>query len=331
MHKSSGIFVALKEALQRYGADATRVALMGTTEGLDDPDWRDQAAEEAVRNIRSFAAFVADVISRAATGKAEHYMDSWLESRLQRHIGVVTAALDVLKTRTAFYDAYYGLWNDLKWYLHRVENPNRATLRYALEVWLRLLAPFMPFVCEELWSESGERGLVSVAEWPRLEQSLVDRQSEFEEEYRLKVIEDSKAIMKLLKATPTSAHFFAAPDWKWEILRLILEEKGAEMMDHGRLMKRLMQQPENRKRGAELAKNAGALIESAKGMSPEWREVVLKDQVDEVHMMMEAKEFIEKELGIPIAVHRSEYAASDPTRRSEKALPLKPAIYLETK
>ncbi len=331
MHKSSGIFVALKDALHQYGADATRVALIGTTEGLDDPDWRDKAAEEAVRNIRSFASFVRDVISRAATGKAEHYMDSWLESRLQKHIKIVTDALEALKTRTAFYDAYYGVWNDLKWYLHRAKNSNRATLRYALGVWLRLLAPFMPFVCEELWAESGEGGVLSIEEWPRMEETLVDRRSEFEEEYRLKVLEDSKAIMKLLRAKPTSAHFFAAPDWKWEILRMILLEKGAELLDQGRLMKRLMQDPENRKRGAELAKSAGALIEAAKGMSPEWREAVLKDQIDEVHMMMEAKSFLEEELGIPIAVHRSEYAASDPTHRSEKALPLKPAIYLETK
>lgn len=250
---------------------------------------------------------------------------------MQRHIGAVTEALESLKTRTAFYDAYYGVWNDLKWYLHRVENPNRVTLRYALGVWLRLLAPFMPFVCEELWVKFGEKGLVSVEDWPKMEDSLVDRRSEFEEKYRLKVLEDSKAIMKLLKATPTSAHYFAAPDWKWEILRMIFEEKGAEMMDQGRLMKRLMQNPENRKRGAELAKSAGALIEVAKGMSPEWREVALKDQVDEVHIMTEAKDFIEKELGIPIAVHRSEYAVSDPTHRSGRALPFKPAIYLDTK
>ncbi len=330
MHKSSGIFVALKDALRQHGADATRVALMGTTEGLDDPDWRDHAAEEATRNIRSFATFVHENLSGKESGGEKHYMDSWLMSRLQRHISRVTEALEALKTRTAFYDAHYSVWNDLRWYLHRVESPNRATMQYALGIWLRLLAPFMPFVCEELWSEMGQKHFISIEEWPQSDDTLTDRRSEFEEEYRQKVLEDSKAILKLLKVKPTSAHYYAAPGWKWEILKTIVEGVGGEMLDQGRLMKRLMENPENRKRGADLAKSMGSLIEAAKSLSPDWREVVLDNRVDEVHTLMEAKSFLERELGMPIAIHRSDYAEFDPTHRSERAIPLKPGIYLDT-
>ncbi len=330
MHKSKGIFVTLKDALREYGADAVRAALMSTTEGLDDPDWRNKAAEEAVRTIKSLAAFVSENLPRPDMGEGKHYMDSWLMSRLQKHITDTTKALEALKTRTAFYNACYTVWNDLRWYLHRVKTPNRATLRYALGVWLRLLTPFTPYVCEELWAETGERQFISNEEWPVANETLIDKRSEFEEEYRQRVLGDSKAIMKLLRTTPTSAHYYTAPDWKWEILRSILEEKGREMLDQGRLMERLMQKPENRKRGAELAKNAAALIDAARDLSPEWREAVMKNRVDEVHIILEAKDFFEKELGIPIAVHRSEYASFDPTHRSGRAIPLKPAIFLET-
>ncbi|MCU1423667.1 MAG: valS, partial [Microbacteriaceae bacterium] len=40
-----------------------------------------------------------------------------------------------------------------------------ATLRHAIDVMLRLLAPFIPFATEEVWSWTHE-GSVHVAEWP---------------------------------------------------------------------------------------------------------------------------------------------------------------------
>ena len=40
MHKSKGNFITMKGAVDKYGADATRCALMLGAEGMDDPDWR---------------------------------------------------------------------------------------------------------------------------------------------------------------------------------------------------------------------------------------------------------------------------------------------------
>jgi leucyl-tRNA synthetase len=40
MHKSKGNFITMKNAVDRYGADATRCALLLGAEGMDDPDWR---------------------------------------------------------------------------------------------------------------------------------------------------------------------------------------------------------------------------------------------------------------------------------------------------
>ena len=40
MHKSKGNFITMKGAVEKYGADATRCALLLGAEGMDDPDWR---------------------------------------------------------------------------------------------------------------------------------------------------------------------------------------------------------------------------------------------------------------------------------------------------
>ncbi|MCS6768807.1 MAG: leucine--tRNA ligase, partial [Candidatus Caldarchaeum sp.] len=54
MSKSKGNFITLKTAVQRHGADATRLALMLSAEDLDDPDWRTKNVEEAEQFIQNF-------------------------------------------------------------------------------------------------------------------------------------------------------------------------------------------------------------------------------------------------------------------------------------
>ncbi len=330
LQKSMGNFVSLKDALNRYGADAVRVALLGTTEGVEDHDWRDYEADEASRSIKSFVGFLRENLTRTDIVDGKQNMDSWLISRLQKHIARVSEALEALKTKTAFNTAYYGIWNDLKWYLHRVRNPNRTTLRYAIETWLRLLLPFIPFACSELWRESGGAGFISKEVWPDADENLIDNRSEFEEEYRRRVLDDSKAIMKLLKTPPVTVHYYTSERWKWEVLKAILSE-SYEVQDQGKLTKRLMQKTDNKERGAELMKNAPALIALARELSPAWRQAIANNHIDETHIITEGKDFFEKELGIPISVQTLDYAKINPKSQSQNPIPTRPVIYLETK
>ena len=76
-------------------------------------------------------------------------------SVLQRRIKAVTDAIENLKTRTAAEIALFEIWNDIRWYLRRTENPNPKILLEVVDVWIRLLAPFIPYLCEELWHMIG--------------------------------------------------------------------------------------------------------------------------------------------------------------------------------
>ncbi len=41
-----------------------------------------------------------------------------------------------------------------------------------------MLAPFAPYICEELWSEMNGKGFISVAEWPRVDETKIDAMAE---------------------------------------------------------------------------------------------------------------------------------------------------------
>ena len=90
-----------------------------------------------------------------------------MQSKLQKRINTVSASLDELKTRTALQVAFFETWNDFRWYIQRNAGADVGALRESVEVWVRLMAPFAPFVCEELWSRIGGTGFVSLAEWPK--------------------------------------------------------------------------------------------------------------------------------------------------------------------
>ena len=151
MSKSKGNFITLKDALNKYGADSTRCALLLGGEGMNDPDWRADTAKEIKRKLRGFQNLAYNIIEKAKQSPSGH-MEDWLFSVLQQKITIITENMDVLKTRTALEYALFEVWNDFRWYIRRNEDLNSKVLIQALEIWIRLLAPFAPYLCEELWN-----------------------------------------------------------------------------------------------------------------------------------------------------------------------------------
>jgi leucyl-tRNA synthetase len=113
MHKSKGNFETVKNAVEKYGADATRCALMLAAEGMDDPDWRTENVKDVQNKLESFYNFARSIIDNAKTEENSH-LEKWLISTLQDRIAKVTASLEEMKTRTAVEIAVFEVWKDRK-------------------------------------------------------------------------------------------------------------------------------------------------------------------------------------------------------------------------
>ncbi len=66
---------------------------------------------------------------------------------------------------------YARYWNRVMRDLGLVEI-DEPVAREALEVLIRMLAPFAPHISEELWEGLGHRGSLARAEWPRYDEEL---------------------------------------------------------------------------------------------------------------------------------------------------------------
>ncbi|MHC1586290.1 MAG: leucine--tRNA ligase, partial [Candidatus Hecatellaceae archaeon] len=176
MHKSKGNFIPLRKAVEQHGADVTRAVVLLAAEGLDDPDWRAESLREVKVNLESLYRFILEAWKVEGKPKPER-IEVWLLSMLGSRAERIAEAIETMKTRTAAENALYEVWNDLRWYLRRTQ-PHQPTLRKALNIWIRLLTPFIPHLCEELWEQIGEKGFVSQASWPTREEAPENLEAE---------------------------------------------------------------------------------------------------------------------------------------------------------
>jgi valyl-tRNA synthetase len=196
MSKTKGNVVDPLEAIDESGADALRFALIhGAAPGNDQ-----KFSAEKLENARNFAnklwnaaRFVLGARPATIPGGAVRAdpdpvhlgpAERWLRSR----VAATVVAADRAHAEYAFgqltatlYDAIWGEYCDWALELAKVRLADEAlpaadreatwwTLVEALDTYLRLLHPVMPFLTEAIWGQlpraPGDPGLLVVADWP---------------------------------------------------------------------------------------------------------------------------------------------------------------------
>jgi len=330
MHKSKGNFVTVKNAIEEYGADATRCALLLAAEGMDDPNWRSENVRDIRSKLESFYNFAKNIIENAKDEENEH-LERWLMSNLQNRIRQVNENLEQMKTRTALEIAFFEIWNDFRWYIRRKGKTKAKILREALKIWVRLLAPFTPHLCEEAWSLLGEEGFVSLALWPKPEEKLVDIRVEESENFVKDLIEDTQNIIQATKTTPSKIYYYTPAQWKWKLYLTVLKKVTEEKLETRTLIKELLKEPEMREHAKEVANMVPRLAEEIIKIPETKRKTQLKiGELDEYKITEEAKDFLSEEFKAEIHTFKEDDPKRyDPKQRAKLAKPYRPAIFIE--
>ncbi|MFC7224742.1 leucine--tRNA ligase [Halalkalicoccus sp. GCM10025322] len=324
MSSSKGHVVLPGEAIERYGADTVRFFLLNSAEPWQDYDWRAEQVESTRNQLDRFWNRAQDVI-RAEGGEQElEHIDRWLLSKLQATVGTATGALERFETRSASQAAFYGFEEHLKWYRRRadLDRPGaRWTLRTVLETRLRLLAPIVPFLANELHEElSGTPA--EDAPWPEVDPEFESPRAEAEERLIESLTGDVADIIDVTGEDPETIRIYVAADWKQEVFEQVVETGP----DVGRVMGEVMQDEALRERGDAVNDLVGELVEVVRGRSDEDLAQLLA--VDEEGVYEHATGFFEREFDADVLVYPEE-EADDPEDRAGNAIPLRPAVHIE--
>ncbi len=169
MSKMKGNVVNPIEMCDKYGTDAFRFALTtGTAPGNDIKlsASRHEAGRNFANKLWNAARFVIGNIPENADMNIQYRRlpdeDRWILSRLSRIVTSVENLMNNYEFGEAQQELYDFLWGEYcDWYIEMSKIRLRSTgkeavspipvLVHVLEVSLRLLHPFMPFITEELW------------------------------------------------------------------------------------------------------------------------------------------------------------------------------------
>ena len=193
MSKSKGNVIDPLHVMDQFGTDALRFTLAS----MASPGRDLKLAEERIEGYRNFANKIWNAArfglmyldgARTAVRPSERpFPDRWILSRLNHTIQTVTSELEAYRFDRAASALYQFIWHEFcDWYVELIkpvlQNPSHAdgrvtrqTLVETLEVTMRLLHPFMPFITEEIWQTIPHEGeSIVIRPYPASEQTWDD-------------------------------------------------------------------------------------------------------------------------------------------------------------
>ena len=237
MSKSKGNVVTPESMLQNHSADAVRYwalrARLGVDTAFDEKLFKiGQKLTTKVFNASRFVLMQMDRVGASVKDfspeQISEPLDLAMVAKLRGVIENSKRSFNNFDYATALSNSEDAFWEFCDNYLELVkvrsysdeDTPGRtsafAALSWALKTYLRLFAPFLPYVTEEVWSwsfSSGKDaiGSVHVANWPSVEEVTNVAMPEYSEAYPAAI-----EVISKIRAAKTSAQ----KSLKWEVSKL---------------------------------------------------------------------------------------------------------------
>lgn len=203
MHKSWGNSIEFNEGAEKIGVDVMRW-MYATADTEQNLLFGYKKADEVRRrfhlmlwNIYNFFVTYANIdgwkpdLTKFATRPSENVLDAWIVSRLHATIKIVTQSLEKYDSQKASLTIESFVQDLSLWYIRRSRDRVGPSARdeqdknnfyettYAVLITLcKLLAPFMPFISDEIYTNLTQDISVHLANWPTARDQMINESLE---------------------------------------------------------------------------------------------------------------------------------------------------------
>ena len=223
MAKFKGNVIDPLELIDKYGCDALRFTL--TAQAAQGRDIK--FSETRVEGYRNFATKLWNAARYAQMnqcvpdpafdpGKCTQTVNRWIVGRTQEAQRQVESALESYRFNDAAEALYHFAWGEFcDWYLEftkpilsggdaAAQKETRAATAWVLNQLLHLLHPFMPYITEELWGNSGGNDALIKSPWPSKDGPKTDAAAAAELDWLIRTISAIRAVRSEMNVPPAA-------------------------------------------------------------------------------------------------------------------------------
>ena len=154
MSKSKGNVVDPLDIVNEYGADALRTYVLFMGDYGAAAPWNDSSVRGCKRFLERVAG-LTDIMTEEPAAKD-------MEVKIHKAIKKVSSDIEAMKFNTAI--------ACLMTFINEIYAVGKIS-KDDLVIFIKLLCPFAPHLCEEIWETIGGEGLLSLSQWPEYEES----------------------------------------------------------------------------------------------------------------------------------------------------------------
>ena len=364
MSKSMGNIIPLRSTIKQFNADSIRVAMLVLGELLQDVDFSFSTLKGIYSRLNEIYDFGIDFVTKQKTATNPkvidddfsdllidlEWEDKWLLQRVNSTIKDITYSFEEMRVRDALNTVLYLMDKDFEWYKKRKEsrsdkvsndNADLFVISYFLKARIKMLAPFCPFLAEELWDLlEPQKGSIFQDEWPTIKSELVNPVTDENEQEISNILDDLHKILKVTKTTELkNIHIYLSSNEKKilydKVLNLVTNSKTKNF---GLVMKSLLSDPSISIEHKNLVKSNTDFIkkinEDILSLSPVEQERRTNIGLfDEYNALIDGIGLLSSEFGIQETCIKIYYEDDpkiyNPKNKAKFSRPFKPAIYLE--